>query len=315
MFRRSANRSLLVVGSVALDDIDGPYGLQKDLLGGSASFFSTAASFFTDNVSVIAVVGEDFPEEHLEFLRARGVNVSGVKRVAGETFHWVGKYADDLATRETLDTRLGVFADFQPKLEGAHCDAELVCLGNIHPALQLDVLGQAAKPALVAADTMNFWIDGNRPELVRTLERVHTLIINDEEARQLSGTHNLVNAANKIRAMGPRSVVIKRGDAGALLFAEGHPFFAPALPLEDVRDPTGAGDTFAGGFMGYLAYAGDLSPSTIRNAMIAGSVMASFCVEQFSLDGLRGLTPELIQERFNAFAQLSQYDGVTLSVG
>lgn len=310
--KRSFNRSLLVVGSVALDDIDGPTGMHRDLLGGSASFFSVAASYFTDKVSVIAVVGEDFPQEHLDFLRQRGVDVSGVERKPGETFHWVGKYANDLASRESIDTRLGVFADFQPKLTRAHRSAELLCLGNIHPALQLDVLEQASKPALVAADTMNFWIGGERAALTRTLERVHTLIINDEEARELADTHNLVHAAERIRAMGPHSIVIKRADAGALLFSEGHPFFAPALPLEEVRDPTGAGDSFAGGFMGYLAYAGNLEPDTIRNAMIAGSVMASFCVEQFSLDGLRGLTAEVIQKRIDAFAELSRYDAITL---
>jgi sugar/nucleoside kinase (ribokinase family) len=312
MISRSANRSLLVVGSVATDDIDGPYGMQTDLLGGSASFFSTAASYFTNDVSVIGVVGDDFPEEHIEFFAERGIDVSGIERKPGETFKWVGKYADNLETRETIDTRLGVFGDFQPKLEDYHRKAELVCLGNIAPGLQLDVLEQVAEPKLVAADTMNFWIEGQRQELTRVLERIHTLIINDEEARQLADTHNLVDAAAKIRAMGPHSVVIKRGDAGALLFSEGHPFFAPALPLEDVRDPTGAGDSFAGGFMGYLAYAGNLRPESIRIAMIAGSVMASFCVEQFSLDGLRGLTNEMIQKRVDAFAELSRYDEVQL---
>lgn len=312
MKTRSANRSLLVVGSVALDDIDGPYGMHRDLLGGSASFFSAAAAYFTDRVSVIAVVGEDFPQEHLDFLADCGVDTSGIERVAGETFHWVGKYSADLTSRETLDTRLGVFADFQPRLADAHRAADLLCVGNIDPGLQLDVLEQVAEPSLIAADTMNFWIDGKRDALARTLERVHTLVINDEEARQLAGTHNLVHAAGTIRAMGPHSVVIKRGDAGALLFSEGHPFFAPALPLEDVRDPTGAGDSFAGGFMGYLAYAGDLEPATIRHAMIAGSVMASFCVEQFSLDGLRGLTAAMIQERVDRFSELSQYDAISL---
>lgn len=312
MINRSANRSLLVVGSVATDDIDGPYGMQRDLLGGSASFFATAASYFTSKVSIIAVVGEDFDERHLDDFRGRGIDVSGVERKPGETFKWVGKYADNLESRETLDTRLGVFADFQPKLSDAHRSVDLLCVGNIDPVLQLDVIEQVVEPELIAADTMNFWISGKATELGRMLARVDTLIINDEEARQLAGTHNLVHAAAKIRAMGPKSAVIKRGDAGALLFGGGKPFFAPALPLEDVRDPTGAGDSFAGGFMGYLAYAGDFGPEAIRNAMIAGSVMASFCVEQFSLDGLRGLTPSMIQERVERFAELSRYDAIKL---
>ncbi|HTM21091.1 MAG TPA: PfkB family carbohydrate kinase [Kofleriaceae bacterium] len=309
---RGANRSLLVVGSVALDDIDGPYGMHTDLLGGSASFFAVAASYFTPSVSVIAVVGDDFPEEHLDFFRSRGIDTSGISRVRGTTFHWVGRYADDLASRTSLDTRLGVFADFRPRLEGRHRAAELVCLGNIDPQLQRDVLAQAEAPKLVAADTMNFWITGRRDELIKTLRVVHTLIINDEEARLLADCHNLVTAAERIRAMGPVSLVIKRGDAGALLFSDAHPFFAPALPLEDVRDPTGAGDSFAGGFMGYLAWAGNLAPDTIRHAMIAGSVMASFCVEQFSLDGLRNLDRQRIQERIDRFAELSRYERISL---
>jgi sugar/nucleoside kinase (ribokinase family) len=312
MIERSANQSLLVVGSVALDDVDGPFGLQKDVLGGSASFISAAASYFTNKASVVAVVGDDFPPEHLAFLDERGVDTSGIEQAEGETFHWAGKYSDDLTTRETLSTRLGVFADFKPKLSAAQRSAQLLFLGNIHPTLQTDVLDQVEAPALVAADTMNFWISGERDALLRTLSKVHTLLINDEEARQLAGEHNLVQAAARIRAMGPHSLVIKRGDAGALLFYEGGVFAAPALPLEDVRDPTGAGDTFAGGFMGYLAYAGGLEPVHIRSAMIFGSVMASFCVEQFSLDGLRGLTPELIQKRFDAFYRLADFGQISL---
>jgi sugar/nucleoside kinase (ribokinase family) len=309
---RSANRSLLVVGSVALDDIDGPSGPKVDLLGGSASFIAAAASYFTTGVAVIAVVGDDFPEEHVAFLAGRGVDVRGLERRAGETFHWSGRYSADLSTRETLDTRLGVFADFRPRLDERHRRSELLFLGNIDPALQLDVLEQAERPALVAADTMNFWIGGSRPALLKTLARVDTLIVNDEEARQLAEEHNLVRAAAGIRRMGVRSVVIKRGDAGALFFHDGGAFFAPALPLEDVRDPTGAGDSFAGGFMGYLSFAGSLEPAAIRTAMIYGSVMASFSVERFSLDGLRGLTGEAIARRFDAFHALSQFDRTTL---
>src|ERR1043165_6092395 len=260
MHSRSAHRSLLVVGSVALDDIDGPFGFHRDLLGGSASFIARAAAYFTRNVAVVGVVGDDFPDRHVDELSAIGVDVSGIERTPGETFHWVGRYAPDLATRETLDTRLGVFASFQPKVSEAHRDAELVLLGNMHPELQLDVLRQAHKPALVAADTMNLWIGIKRDQLCKTLAGVHTLMINDEEARQLAEEHNLRRAAAKILKLGPTSLIIKRGDAGALLFHGGGAFAAPAMPLADVRDPTGAGDSFAGGLMGYLAYAGDLSP-------------------------------------------------------
>ncbi|MCA9674135.1 MAG: sugar kinase [Myxococcales bacterium] len=312
MKQRSANRSILVVGSVALDDIDGPFGPHKDVLGGSASFIARAASYWTTEVSVVAVVGDDFPQHYLDELDALGVDVGGVERRAGETFHWAGKYSDDLTTRETLDTRLGVFAQFTPRLDNKQRQADLVFLGNIDPILQLDVVEQTEAPLLVAADTMNFWIGGKRQELEKTLKRVSTLLINDEEARQLAEEHNLRKAAARILKMGPTSVVIKRGDAGALLFHGGGVFGVPALPLEDVRDPTGAGDSFAGGFMGYLAYAGNLEPRTVRTAMIVGSVMASFSVEKFSVDGLRGLTKDAIQERFDAFAELTKFDAVRL---
>lgn len=309
---RSAHRSLLIVGSVALDDIDGPFGLHKDLLGGSASFIARAASYFTNRVSVVAVIGDDFPKAHVDELAEIGVDVSGIERTPGETFHWVGRYAPDLATRETLDTRLGVFAEFQPKLNDAHKDAQLVILGNIDPVLQLDVVRQVRAPLLVAADTMNLWINVRRDELGQLLGNVHTLMINDEEARQLADEHNLRRAAAKILKMGPSSVIIKRGDAGALLFYGGGVFAAPAMSLSDVKDPTGAGDSFAGGLMGYLAYAGDLSPSTIRTAMIMGSVMGSFAVEQFSVGGLRGLTTAKIQQRFDELAELAHFERVRL---
>ncbi len=312
MHQRSAHRSLLVVGSVALDDIDGPFGMHRDLLGGSASFIARAASYFTRNVSVIAVIGDDFPEHHVDELSHLGVDCSGIERARGETFHWVGRYAPDLATRETLDTRLGVFAAFQPKLGETHKDAQLVLLGNIDPVLQIDVLRQVRAPALVAADTMNLWIDIKRADLEKMLARIHTIMLNDEEARQLAGEHNLRRAAAKILKMGPTSVIIKRGDAGALLFHGGGVFAAPAMPLADVKDPTGAGDSFAGGLMGYLAYAGDLSPQTIRTAMIMGSVMGSFAVEQFSVDGLRELTAARIQQRFDELTELVQFERVHL---
>jgi len=312
MHQRSAHRSLLVVGSVALDDIDGPFGFHKDLLGGSASFIARAASYFTKNVSVVAVIGEDFPKRHVDEMSALGVDVAGIERAKGETFHWVGKYAPDLTTRETIDTRLGVFADFQPKLHDSHKNAQLVLLGNIDPALQLDVLSQVRAPALVAADTMNLWINIKRPDLEKMLAKVHTLMLNDEEARLLAEEHNLHRAAARILKLGPTSLIIKRGDAGALLFHGGGAFAAPAMPLADVKDPTGAGDSFAGGLMGYLAYAGDLSPSTIRTAMIMGSVMGSFAVEQFSVDGLRDLTTAKIQLRFDELAELAHFERVRL---
>ena len=312
MHQRSAHRSLLVVGSVAYDDIDGPFGFHKDLLGGSASFIARAAAYFTKNVSVVGVVGDDFEQKYIDELSALGVDVSGIERTPGETFHWVGRYAPDLSTRETLDTRLGVFATFQPKIAEHQRDAQLVLLGNIDPALQLDVLRQVRAPALVAMDTMNLWINIKRDDLLKTLAKVHTLMINDEEARLLAEEHNLRRAAAKILKLGPTSLIIKRGDAGALLFHGGGAFAAPAMPLADVKDPTGAGDSFAGGLMGYLAYAGDLSPKTIRTAMIMGSVMGSFAVEQFSVDGIRDLTTARIQQRFDELAELAHFERVRL---
>lgn len=310
MHNRSAHRSLLVIGSVAYDDIDGPFGLHKDLLGGSASFIARAAAYFTKNVSVVAVVGDDFEQKYIDELSASGVDVSGIERTRGETFHWVGKYAPDLATRETIDTRLGVFADFAPKVSEAQRDAQLVLLGNIDPGLQFDVLRQLRAPTLVACDTMNLWINIKREELMKVFAKVHTVMLNDEEARLLADEHNLRRAAASILKMGPTSVIIKRGDAGALLFHGGGVFAAPAMPLADVKDPTGAGDSFAGGLMGYLAYAGDLSPSTIRTAMIMGSAMGSFAVEKFSVDGLRGLTTARIQQRFDELAELAHFERV-----
>jgi sugar/nucleoside kinase (ribokinase family) len=312
MHTRSAHRSLLVVGSVALDDIDGPFGMHRDLLGGSASFIARAASYFTRNVSVVAVVGDDFPAQHIDDLAYRGVDISGIERRPGETFHWVGKYTNDLTSRETLETRLGVFAEFQPKLSPHHCKADMVLLGNIDPVLQLDVVKQVENPKLVACDTMNLWIGIKREELCSVLARVDTLMVNDEEARQLAEEHNLRKAAARILKMGPTSVIIKRGDAGALLFHGGGVFAAPAAPLSDVVDPTGAGDSFAGGFLGYLAYAGNFEPETIRTAMIMGSVLGSFAVEKFSVEGLLDLSPARLQQRFDELAELVRFEGVRL---
>jgi sugar/nucleoside kinase (ribokinase family) len=303
--------SLLVVGSVGLDTVETRSGKRAEVLGGAASYFSAAASFLCP-VRMVAVVGTDFPESHAQFLEGRGVDLAGLERAPGRTFRWSGVYAPDFSTRTTLLTELNVFQDFRPKLPAAWGTSEYVFLANIDPVLQLGVLEQAGNPRFVACDTMNFWISGKRPELLRLLERVDMLLLNDEEARQLSGEANLPAAARAIRKLGPSAVVIKRGDAGALLFHEGGVFAAPAFPLEDVVDPTGAGDSFAGGFMGWLAREGDTSPATIRTAMILGSSLASFCVEDFSLDRFRRLDLSQIRERFSAFADLVHFEKIKL---
>ena len=302
---------LLVVGSVAFDTIEARGVKKEGVVGGSASFFSTAASYFAP-VKLVAVVGEDFPEAELQFFAKRGVSLEGLHREKGKTFHWSGRYSDDLSSRTTLDTQLNVFADFKPKIPEAWRGADFLFLGNIHPTLQLDVLEQCRRPRLVAMDTMNFWIEGQLDALKKVLARIDLLVVNDEEARQLSGEHNLPRAARAIRAMGPKSVVVKRGDSGALLFHEHGVFAAPAYPLEEVIDPTGAGDTFAGGFMGYLARVKDLNPQSVRRAMFYGSVMASFCVEAFSLDRLRELTQAEIEGRYRAFRDLTHFEDVRL---
>jgi fructose-1-phosphate kinase PfkB-like protein len=252
------------------------------------------------------------PEQHLKFLGSRGVDLTGLERARGKTFRWKGRYSDDLASRTSLDTQLNVFADFKPRLPEAWRDGEFLFLGNIHPTLQLDVLTQVKKPRLVAMDTMNFWIEGEPAALAKVLERVDLLVINDEEARLLSKEHNLPRAARAIRAMGPKTVIVKRGESGALLFHEHGVFAAPAYPLERVVDPTGAGDTFAGGFMGYLARVRDVGPQAVRRAMFYGSVMASFCVEDYSLDRLRGLSDGEIEGRYRAFRDLTHFEDVRL---
>ena len=300
--------SLLVVGSVALDSVETPFGLKEDILGGSATYFSTSASFFAP-VKVVAVVGEDFPQAHLDFLRGRGVDIEGVTREKGRTFRWKGRYGWQLNEAETLDTQLNVFQTFSPKLPESYRDSQFVFLGNIHPELQAQVVDQVKGPKLVAADTMNFWINGSRPALLKTLQRVNLLFVNDAEARQLSGEHNIVRAARAILGMGPQRVVIKRGEYGALLFEQDHVFACPALPLADVFDPTGAGDTFAGGFMGTLAqHNGKLDSQVLRRAMVMGSVMASFTVEKFSLERLREISRADIHRRFAEFKRLTHFD-------
>ena len=304
---------LLIVGSIAFDDLDMPTGQYRDVLGGAATYSSIAASLLArGRVRAVGIVGSDFPEEHLSDLRGRGIDTAGIERAEGRTFRWHGRYSDDLASRTTIDTQLNVFADFSPKIPPAYERSALVLLGNIHPRLQVDVLDQAREPRLVAADTMNFWIDREPGALADMLRRIDLLIINDEEARQLSGEANLPAAARAIRALGPKAVVIKRGDAGALLFHEAGVFAAPAFPIENVVDPTGAGDSFAGGFMGWMAREGVVDPMTIRTAMILGSVLASFSVEDFSLDRFRRLDLSQIRERFAAFADLVHFEKIKL---
>jgi sugar/nucleoside kinase (ribokinase family) len=298
---------LLVVGSVALDSLETPFGRREDVLGGSASYFSVCASFFGP-IRMVAVVGEDFPDEHVRFFQQRGVDTAGLVRTPGETFRWKGRYEFDLNTAHTLDTQLNVFARFRPDLPAHYRDSEYVFLGNIDPDLQREVLEQVKAPRFVACDTMNFWITSKREALLRTLKRVDLLLVNDAEARQLAGEHNLVKAARRILGFGPRAVVVKRGDAGALFFSGDEVFAASALPLAEVFDPTGAGDSFAGGFMGYLARSRSEDRATLRRAIVLGGVLASFTVEQFSLDRLRALSPAEIRDRYAAARQLTHFE-------
>ncbi len=299
--------ALLVVGSVALDSLETPFGRREDVLGGSASYFSACASFFGPT-RVVAVVGEDFPEEHLGFLASRGVDLAGLARKAGKTFRWRGRYEFDLNTAHTLETQLNVFAAFQPRLPDPYRDSDYVFLGNIDPDLQRAVLDQVRAPRLVACDTMNFWIDSKRESLLATLRRVDLLFVNDAEARQLAGEHNVVKAARRILSFGPRAVVVKRGEYGALFFSGDEVFAASAVPLADVFDPTGAGDSFAGGFMGYLARVRREDLAAMRRAIVLGSVLASFTVEQFGLDRLRTLAPEEIRARYAEARRRAHFD-------
>jgi sugar/nucleoside kinase (ribokinase family) len=300
---------ILVVGSVALDSVATPFGQVEEVLGGSATYFSTSAGYFTD-VRLVAVVGEDFPEVHRQFLSTRRIDLSGLQTVPGRTFRWKGRYGYDLNQAHTLDTQLNVFESFRPQLPPRFEQAEYVFLANIDPELQLEVLRQIRRPRLVACDTMNFWIEGKREALLRTLRHVDILLLNEGEARQLAGEANLVKAARAILAMGPKTVVVKQGEYGALMFSEHTIFSAPAFPLEAVFDPTGAGDTFAGGFFGYLAATGNLAEANYRQAVIFGSVMASFTVEDFSLGRLERLEHREIEERFRRFKLLTEFEGL-----
>jgi sugar/nucleoside kinase (ribokinase family) len=304
---------LLAVGSVALDSLETPFGRREDVLGGSASYFCTCASFFGPT-RLVAVVGEDFPEEHVRFLASRDIDLAGLSRRPGRTFRWKGRYEFDLNTAHTLDTQLNVFAEFRPELLAAHRDSEYVFLGNIDPDLQRTVLDQVRAPRFVACDTMNFWITSKRESLLRTLKRVDLLFVNDAEARQLAGEHNVVQAARRILGFGPRAVVVKRGEYGALFFSGDEVFAASAYPLPAVFDPTGAGDSFAGGFMGYLARSHREDHATMRRAIVLGSVLASFTVEQFSLDRLRTLTTEEIRGRYAEARRLAHFDDLELDL-
>ncbi|MGA8184227.1 MAG: PfkB family carbohydrate kinase [Terriglobia bacterium] len=299
--------SLLVVGSVAFDSIRTPHGEVEGILGGSASFFSVAASWFGP-VKLVAVVGDDFGDEHLEVFRLRSIETTGLERAPGKTFSWKGEYVGDMNDAKTLDVQLNVFQNFSPKIPSADVSTEFVFLGNIHPTLQLNVRRQLSKAQFVGLDSMNYWIEGTLRELKETLREVDALVINEGEARMLSGRQNLLKAAKEIQAMGPKILVIKRGEHGVTLFNNASVFSVPAYMLEDFKDPTGAGDTFAGGFMGHIARTGDLAEENLRRAVVYGSVMASFAVEEFGLKRLLGLTPQEIEGRVREFAQLTRFD-------
>jgi sugar/nucleoside kinase (ribokinase family) len=299
--------TVLVVGSVALDSVETPFGRADNVIGGSGTFFSASASHLSP-VQLVGVVGDDYPLDQLEPLKKRGVDMAGLEQAAGESFRWRGRYRHDLNSAETLETRLGVFSHFTPKIPAQFKNAPFVFLGNIDPRLQLDVLKQVKRPKLVACDTMNFWIESRRPDIVELIKHVDLITLNDGEARQLTDCANLVKAARWIMERGPRMVIIKKGEHGAFLFKDRSIFFAPAYPLEEVFDPTGAGDSFAGGFMGYLARTGDLSDANLRRAVVYGSAMGSFAVEKFSVQRLLEITPADIAARVAEFRQLVAFE-------
>ena len=301
---------LLIVGTVAFDAIETPFGKTDKILGGAATFIGLSASHFNVKSGIVSVVGEDFPQEYLDLLTARNIDISGIEIVkGGKTFFWSGKYHNDLNSRDTLITELNVLANFNPVVPQDFKNADVVMLGNLHPLVQSSVLDQmTTKPKLVVLDTMNFWMDCALPELLAVMKRVDVITINDEEARQLSGEYSLVKAAAKIQTMEPKYVVIKKGEHGALLFHNEHIFFAPALPLEEVFDPTGAGDTFAGGFSGYIAQSENISFNNMKNAIIHGSNLASFCVEKFGTERMESLQKEEVQERLKHFKALTHFD-------
>ena len=299
--------SLLVVGSVAYDGIETPFGKRDRILGGSATYISVASSYFDNQVRLVGVVGHDFADEDIEFLKSKRVDLEGLQiDRSGKTFFWQGRYHYDLNNRDTLDTQLNVFEHFDPVLPESYRSSRYVALGNIEPGLQGKVLDQVTDADFVVMDTMNFWIEGNLEGLKNTLKRVNLLVINDSEARELADEPNLIKAAGIIREMGPEALIIKKGEHGALLFTDGEIFSAPAYPVVDIFDPTGAGDSFLGGLIGWLAYTDDLSPLNMRRAVIFGSVMASFCVEEFGPDRLRSLNEQQIYDRYRAFRELAE---------
>lgn len=301
--------SLLTVGTVAFDDIETPSGRAEKVVGGACTYISLAASYFVSPVRVVSVVGDDFPEETLDYLRKRNIDLEGLQVKKGEkSFFWAGRYHKNFVSRDTLDTQLNVLANFDPVLPKAYRRSDYLMLGNLLPQVQMQVLEQLSqRPKLVALDTMNFWMDNALPDLLKVLKKVDVLTINDEEARQLSGEHALINAAKAIHKMGPKYLIIKKGEHGALLFHRGKIFFAPALPLAEVVDPTGAGDTFAGGYMGWIAKTGDTSFENMKRAVVYGSAMGSFCVEKFGIERLKGLTPAMIDRRVEQFAELVHF--------
>jgi sugar/nucleoside kinase (ribokinase family) len=298
---------VLVVGSVALDSVETPFGTAQDALGGSATFFSVAASYFTE-VALVAVVGTDFPTDDISFLESLGINTEGLTIEEGETFRWAGVYGFDLNDRDTIDTRLNVFEGFRPIVPKSLLESEFVFLANIDPELQASVLGQIADPRLAACDTMNFWIEGKRAELLETMKDVDIMVLNDSECRELAGEPNLIKASRAILELGPSTVIVKKGEHGALMCTSDGFFSAPAYPCESVFDPTGAGDSFAGGFMGHLARTRDTSEANMRRAVIYGTVMASFCVEQFSVGGMASLELPDIERRFQALKRVSHFE-------
>ncbi|HER40208.1 MAG TPA: sugar kinase [Salinimicrobium catena] len=300
---------LLIVGTVAFDAIETPFGKTDKILGGAATYIGLSASQFDIESAVVSVVGDDFPQEYLDLLKNKNIDITGTEIVkGGKTFFWSGKYHNDLNSRDTLDTQLNVLADFQPVVPENFKSPDIVMLGNLHPLVQLSVLEQLERPKLVVLDTMNFWMDNTWDDLMKVISKVDALTINDEEARQLTDEYSLVKAARKIAEMGPKYVVIKKGEHGALLFHDDQIFFAPALPLEEVFDPTGAGDTFAGGFTGYLAHTGDTSFSNMKNAVIYGSNLASFCVEKFGTERMQDLKKEEVHQRLADFKALTQFE-------
>jgi sugar/nucleoside kinase (ribokinase family) len=305
---RFSENPVLIVGSMAFDDLDLPSGPARNVVGGSATYASIAASLYT-TARVVAVVGSDFPDDSIAMLDGRGVDVGGIERATGKTFRWAGRYAANLASRETLDTQLNVFADFRPKLPERFRDSKIVLLGNIHPALQLEVLAQTRAPELVVADTMNFWISGEKKTLLEVLAKVDVLVVNDEELRQLAEDHNLKRGARAVLKMGPKRLVVKRGDAGAMLFDDQGIFFAPAYPLESEVDPTGAGDTFAGAVLGFLARAERIDHNAWRQALLAGATVASFCVEGVGTTELVKLSHQSLALRLKDLMSLLDVNG------